>query len=724
MTDTFLCLPDIKPLGIKESRSEMKKAAVTLDKAVVCYGRNIILSNLSMRVRQGTVYALLGPSGCGKTTLLSCILGRKYLQSGTITVYGGRPGDRTLGLPGHLVGYMPQDICLYQEFTIKETFQYFGRLQKMGSDSLEKRKLLLLEMLDLPEEGRRVSKLSGGQKRRLSFAVALLHNPRLLILDEPTVGVDPLVRARVWSHLLSLAVSGVTILITTHYVEEARGADTVGFMREGKLIAEGSPDKLMEMFNAPSLEKVFLALCQEQENGQIVEHENVTNSSQSLQSITINGDDCQQLIKMKTKENAKLSAGIPSLSNIAALSIKNWITMKRNLPLLLFVFFLPGLVLLINSVTVGLSPRNLPIAVVNKEDSCADLYYQSNCEAGQLGCYFQDSLNSSETILLIPYTDRDQAILDSQAGEVRGYVEIPPNFSTSFLKRVLDTIQYEEFLYFYNIENEEEVSINEKVSISLDSSDPQLALFIKKAISTSVDEFAKYLSRICKDDLGDNLDLSMIRMEDPTLGGDDTDFREFITPGMIALSIFFLAMALTSESFIAERSQGMLERSWITGVLPVEILSSYILSQFLVVVVQATITLITVFLIFQLPCRGPLTWFIILTLFQGLVGMSFGLFLSVVCNTSMDAMKMSVGSCFPLMLLSGIIWPLEAMPYTWLMSIAWYLPHTASVQGMRDIMLRGWGVHGSSVVQGIVLSAGWTAVFMGISWLLVRHKLK
>ena len=89
---------------------------------------------------------------------------------------------------------MPQDICLYQEFTIKETFQYFGRLQKMKSDSLEKKQLWLLEMLDLPEESRRVAKLSGGQKRRLSFAVALLHNPKFLILDEPTVGVDPLVR--------------------------------------------------------------------------------------------------------------------------------------------------------------------------------------------------------------------------------------------------------------------------------------------------------------------------------------------------------------------------------------------------------------------------------------------------------------------------------------------------------------------------------------------------
>ena len=168
--------------------------AVTVNKAVASYGNNLILKSLSMKVNMGTVYALLGPSGCGKTTLLSCILGRKSLESGVISVYGGKPGDRQLGLPGPLVGFMPQDICLYQEFTIKETFQYFGRLQKMKSDSLEKKQLWLLEMLDLPEESRRVAKLSGGQKRRLSFAVALLHNPKFLILDEPTVGVDPLVR--------------------------------------------------------------------------------------------------------------------------------------------------------------------------------------------------------------------------------------------------------------------------------------------------------------------------------------------------------------------------------------------------------------------------------------------------------------------------------------------------------------------------------------------------
>ena len=103
--------------------------------------------------------------------------------------------------------------------------------------------------------------------------------------------------------------------------------------------------------------------------------------------------------------------------------------------------------------------------------------------------------------------------------------------------------------------------------------------------------------------------------------------------------------------------------------------------------------------------------------------MSFGFFLSTVCKTSTDAMKMSVGSCFPLMLLSGIIWPLDAMPYTWLRKVAWFLPHTATVQGMRDIMLRGWGVQSSTVVQGIGIAGTWSTFFLGISWLLVNNKL-
>ena len=243
----------------------MDSDMVRVDGAVAGYGAKQILTGLSMSVRKGSIYALLGPSGCGKTTLLSCILGRKSLQSGDITVWDGVPGDRSIGLPGSLVGYMPQDICLYMEFTIQETFQYFGRLQGLSSDCLEKRQMELLELLELPEASRRVSALSGGQKRRLSFAVALLHNPKILILDEPTVGVDPVGRTRIWSHLQSLTHSGVTIIITTHYIEEARDANMVGIMRNGRLLAQEHPGLLMKSYQAQTLETVFLRLCIESE---------------------------------------------------------------------------------------------------------------------------------------------------------------------------------------------------------------------------------------------------------------------------------------------------------------------------------------------------------------------------------------------------------------------------------------------------------------------------
>ena len=125
-----------------------------------------------------------------------------------------------------------------------------------------------------------------------------------------------------------------------------------------------------------------------------LDQENVTNSSQSLQSVIVDEDDSARLIQKKRNSKSKPGITTPSISNVAALFVKNWITMKRNLPLLFFVFFHPGIVLLINSVTVGLSPRNLPIAVVNLESSCSDKYYQTKCEATQLGCYTQQSLNS------------------------------------------------------------------------------------------------------------------------------------------------------------------------------------------------------------------------------------------------------------------------------------------------------------------------------------------
>ncbi|XP_065911619.1 ABC transporter G family member 23-like isoform X2 [Dysidea avara] len=179
---------------------------------------------------------------------------------------GKPPGAPGHTVPGKDVGYMPQETALISEFTMLELMYYFGILYRMNMKYARKRTKLLRKLLNLPTIHRRCGLLSGDQKRRVSFALALLHEPPLFILDEPTVGIDPLLRVRIWRHLLHLTSAGnTTIVITTHYIEEARQAHVVGFMRSGKLLAQSKPDDLMRVFNVTMLEDVFLKLSEEEE---------------------------------------------------------------------------------------------------------------------------------------------------------------------------------------------------------------------------------------------------------------------------------------------------------------------------------------------------------------------------------------------------------------------------------------------------------------------------
>ena len=220
------------------------------------YGKIRVLDSLDMNVDEGSIYGLLGPSGCGKTTLLNVILGFLIPEKGEINVL-----DNNAQIPGSDVGYAPQELALYFDLNILETLVFHGRLHDMSKSKIEERGKWLKSFLDLPDFSRIVGELSGGEKRRVSLAVALLHEPRLLLLDEPTVGVDPELRARIWQHLRAITDGGTTIVLTTHYIDEAGKADRVGLMRDGRLLAEEGPLELMDEHDTNSLEDVFLTLC-------------------------------------------------------------------------------------------------------------------------------------------------------------------------------------------------------------------------------------------------------------------------------------------------------------------------------------------------------------------------------------------------------------------------------------------------------------------------------
>ena len=171
-------------------------------------------------------------------------------------------------------------------------------------------------------------------------------------------------------------------------------------------------------------------------------------------------------------------------------------------------------------------------------------------------------------------------------------------------------------------------------------------------------------------------------------------------PGIIIIIIYFLAVALTGESFITERATGLLERSRVAGVQPSEILASHIITQCGVMIIQTAITLSFILLVFNIPCAGPVAWLAVITLLQGLAGMSFGFLVSSLCDSEALAMQVSIGSFYPCLLLSGILWPLEGMA-SWLQTLAMLLPNTLACQAMRDIMLRGWDISQADVYLGV-----------------------
>jgi len=219
------------------------------------FGSFKAINNLSLNVKHGEIYGLLGPNGAGKTTVIKILGGLLRASLGEAYVLGSKVPNLNVV---SRVGYMPQELALYRGVTVHQNIAFYGKIFGLSKRQIEAREKELLKLVEL-EAARDllVDQLSGGMQHRASLACALLHQPNLLFLDEPTVGVDPDLRASFWSYFEKLRDAGVTMLITTHYMDEARHCDRIGFMREGRIIAEGSPRELLELTHTESLEDAF-----------------------------------------------------------------------------------------------------------------------------------------------------------------------------------------------------------------------------------------------------------------------------------------------------------------------------------------------------------------------------------------------------------------------------------------------------------------------------------
>ncbi len=210
------------------------------------YGERLAVDGVSFHIKVGETYGLLGPNGAGKTTSISMICGLLRRDGGEVVV-DGRPVDIGATEAKAVIGYVPQDLALYPDLTARENLRFFGRLQRLSGRDLSGRVDEVLDLIGLADRANdRVDSFSGGMKRRLNIGIGLLHRPKLLVLDEPTVGVDPQSRNAILTSVDELGREGLAILYTTHYMEEAeRLCDRIGIIDQGRIIAEGTRRELV-----------------------------------------------------------------------------------------------------------------------------------------------------------------------------------------------------------------------------------------------------------------------------------------------------------------------------------------------------------------------------------------------------------------------------------------------------------------------------------------------
>jgi len=228
------------------------------------FGKRTALDHLDLHVPQGQLYGLAGPNGAGKTTLIRTLCGLLRPNKGEAHLLGWQmPSTRVRSQ----LGYMPQDFAVYNDLSVIQNLEFFGELYSLRRRQVRERANELLDLVQLSDRRRdRVGSLSGGMRRRVSLAVSLLHKPRLAFLDEPTAGVDPKLRRSFWDYFNQLADQEVTLVVTTHLVEEALRCHVVGFLMAGRMLTQGTPDEILEQTQTTNLDDAFIKL---QEQGQV-----------------------------------------------------------------------------------------------------------------------------------------------------------------------------------------------------------------------------------------------------------------------------------------------------------------------------------------------------------------------------------------------------------------------------------------------------------------------
>jgi ABC-2 type transport system ATP-binding protein len=239
----------------------MEENVITVKNLVKKFGNFTANDNLTFDVAKGEIFGFLGANGAGKTTAIRILSGLSNPTSGTVIVAGFDAYKQTEQIKKN-IGYMSQKFSLYEDLTVKENIMLYGGIYGMKKKLIEERTIELLDKLHFQEFGNRlISDLPLGLRQKLAFSVAVLHEPKIVFLDEPTGGVDPITRRQFWEMIYETAERGITVFVTTHYMDEAEYCDRISIMNDGRIVALDTPDNLKKQYSASTVEEVFIKIA-------------------------------------------------------------------------------------------------------------------------------------------------------------------------------------------------------------------------------------------------------------------------------------------------------------------------------------------------------------------------------------------------------------------------------------------------------------------------------
>ena len=652
----------------------MNGPAIRTERLRKAFGQLVAVDALDLTVERGEVFGLLGPNGSGKTTTIRMLCGLMEPTSGRAEVAGL---DVTTDPEGvrQRIGYMSQKFGLYDDLTIEENLRFYASVYGLRGDARDTRIAEQIRDLGLEERrGQLAGTLSGGWKQRLALACATSHKPEILFLDEPTAGVDPASRRLFWDWIYALAKSGTTILVTTHYMDEAARCTRLAFLSRGHLIAVGTQEEITRQFGQESIEDVFIELQKQDEGSSklgtgdlgLGTREKPRDASTPREASRRGAES-----PVPSPESRTPSQPIRKTNTLVPMLWKEFIQMRRDRFTLGMMIGLPAIQLLLFGFAIRTEVRHLPTVVLDESRTM-----ESRA--------FVDAIRNTGNFDIVgPVADRDALRRRIERGDAKAAIVIPPDYQTDIKRRRTAQTQ-----------------------VIVDAADPlaSSAAISGAALAGQARSAALTPASARRDQ---PIDVRVRPWYNPGL-----ESSIYIVPGVIGLLLTLTMLMITAMALVRERERGTLEQLIVTPISKPGLMVGKVLPFALVGYVQVTVILLLGRFVFDVPIRGSLVLLYLITLPFMIASLSLGLFVSTVVRSQVQAMQLSFVFVLPTVLLSGFMFPREAMPAfaQWLGAA---FPITYFLRVLRGILLKGVGIDG--LWKDTLVLAAFAIVLLGFS---------